>query len=87
MYTRAIEATPSYLNSYELLTTNLQQLRLLYLDVACLWTVQLLKQFDKPNVGDHHFHLLFRSPVSMANDSNHASQFLPDGDTRISTVM
>ena len=53
---------------------NLEQLRFLQFHFASLKPIEFFKQCEKLLMGDHHFHLLFGSPVSMANNANHTSQ-------------
>ena len=57
--------------------THLKQLWLLQFETAIFESIELLKQLEEFPMSDHHFHLLFGSPISMANDANHTPQLLP----------
>ena len=52
---------------------HLEQFRFLHFQFTSLKPVELFKQGEKLLMGDHHFHLLLGSPVSMTNNAYHTT--------------
>ena len=71
------------MGEYGGVVVHLHQLWVLDLHSASFGDAQLFIQLDKPLVSHHHLHLLFGSPVSMANDANHTTQLIPSSECTV----